>query len=96
MNDAARSSAGRAHYEDVSATGIQGLDDILCGGLTELIRGLHQQGRTVLMVEHHISVVLGLAQRVAVLHHGTLLACGAPGDVMADETVQGAYLGAAL
>jgi branched-chain amino acid transport system ATP-binding protein len=66
------------------------------GGLTELIRGLHQQGRTVLMVEHHISVVLGLAQRVAVLHHGALLACGAPGDVMADETVQGAYLGAAL
>ena len=65
-------------------------------GLTELIRGLHSGGRTVLLVEHHISVVLGLAQRVAVLHHGTLLACGAPGDVMADETVQGAYLGAAL
>jgi branched-chain amino acid transport system ATP-binding protein len=44
-------------------------------------------------VEHHISVVLGLAQRVAVLHHGRLLACGTPGQVMADETVQGAYLG---
>jgi branched-chain amino acid transport system ATP-binding protein len=62
-------------------------------GLTELIAALHSGGRTVLMVEHHISVVLGLAQRVAVLHHGRLLACGAPAEVMADETVQGAYLG---
>jgi branched-chain amino acid transport system ATP-binding protein len=62
-------------------------------GLTELIKNLHSDGRTVLMVEHHISVVLGLAQRVAVLHHGRLLAYGTPGDVMADETVQGAYLG---
>jgi branched-chain amino acid transport system ATP-binding protein len=65
-------------------------------GLTDLIKDLHKEGRTVLMVEHHISVVLGLAQRVAVLHHGTLLADGAPGEVMADETVQGAYLGEPL
>lgn len=65
-------------------------------GLTELIRGLHEEGRTVLMVEHHISVVLGLAQRVAVLHHGTLLAHGTPDEVMANDTVQGAYLGEPL
>jgi branched-chain amino acid transport system ATP-binding protein len=48
------------------------------------------------MVEHHIAVVLGLAQRVAVLHHGELLACDVPEVVMADETVQGAYLGEPL
>jgi branched-chain amino acid transport system ATP-binding protein len=65
-------------------------------GLTELIRNLHTEGRTVLMVEHHISVVLGLAQRVAVLHHGQLLACGTPEAVMADQRVQGAYLGEPL
>ncbi len=65
-------------------------------GLTALIKHLHAGGRTVLMVEHHISVVLGLAQRIAVLHHGQLLACGTPEDVMADETVQGAYLGEPL
>jgi branched-chain amino acid transport system ATP-binding protein len=65
-------------------------------GLMELIRGLHEQGRTVLMVEHHISVVLGLAQKIAVLHHGRLLACDAPAEVMADATVQGAYLGEPL
>jgi branched-chain amino acid transport system ATP-binding protein len=62
-------------------------------GLTKLIAGLHASGRTVLMVEHHMAVVLGLAERVAVLHHGRLLACGHPEAVMADETVQSAYLG---
>lgn len=62
-------------------------------GLVKLIAALHGSGRTVLMVEHHMSVVLGLAQRVAVLHHGRLLACGDPQAVMADQTVQAAYLG---
>lgn len=62
-------------------------------GLTALIAELHAAGRTVLMVEHHMAVVLGLAERVAVLHHGQLLACGHPESVMADQTVQGAYLG---
>jgi branched-chain amino acid transport system ATP-binding protein len=62
-------------------------------GLTKLIAGLHASGRTVLMVEHHMAVVLRLAERVAVLHHGRMLACGHPETVMADETVQSAYLG---
>ena len=64
-------------------------------GLTGLIGGLHRQGRTVLMVEHHLDVVLGLADRIAVLHHGRLLACAAPAEVMADPAVQDAYLGRA-
>lgn len=61
--------------------------------LTSLIRHLHHEGRTVLMVEHHMAVVIGLAQKVAVLNYGRLLAWGDPETVMADETVQGAYLG---
>lgn len=65
--------------------------------LTELIRSLHrEEGRTVLMVEHHMDVLLGLADRLAVMHHGTLLALDTPGAVMADPTVQQAYLGEAL
>lgn len=65
-------------------------------GLTEVIRQVHQSGRTVLMVEHHMDVVLGLVDRVAVMHHGELLACDTPEAVMADEAVQNAYLGAPL
>jgi branched-chain amino acid transport system ATP-binding protein len=63
--------------------------------LTEVIRGLHRGGRTVLMVEHHMDVVLGLADRVAVMHHGELLAVDSPEAVMANPTVQSAYLGSA-
>jgi branched-chain amino acid transport system ATP-binding protein len=51
------------------------------------------QRRTVLLVEHHMDVVLGLADRIAVLHHGRLLACDTPKAVMADPAVQSAYLG---
>ncbi|WP_222703643.1 ABC transporter ATP-binding protein [Sinomonas sp. R1AF57] len=64
------------------------------GALSEVIRGLHRdRGTTVLMVEHHMDVVLGLVDRVAVMHHGRLLAIGTPEAVMADSTVQAAYLG---
>lgn len=63
-------------------------------GLSEIIRSLHRDhGCTVLMVEHHMEVLLGLVERVAVMHFGTLLALGSPADVMADPTVQSAYLG---
>ena len=64
--------------------------------LTELIREIHRGGATVLMVEHHMEVVLGLAQRVAVLHHGELIACGSPDEVTADQAVREAYLGEPL
>jgi branched-chain amino acid transport system ATP-binding protein len=64
-------------------------------GLVELVRRVHGQGRTVLMVEHHLDVVLELADRIAVLHHGRLLACAAPAEVMADPAVQDAYVGRA-
>jgi len=65
--------------------------------LVEVIRELTAgTGRSVLMVEHHMDVVLDVADRVAVLHHGALLACDTPAAVMADTVVQEAYLGEQL
>jgi branched-chain amino acid transport system ATP-binding protein len=65
--------------------------------LVAVIRGLTGgTGRSILMVEHHMDVVLDLADRVAVMHHGALLACDTPDAVMADATVQQAYLGEEL
>jgi branched-chain amino acid transport system ATP-binding protein len=65
--------------------------------LVELVRSVHdEQGKTVLMVEHHMEVVTGLADRIAVMHHGALLACDTPEAIMADRTVQAAYLGEEL
>jgi branched-chain amino acid transport system ATP-binding protein len=65
--------------------------------LVELIRSVHRdEGKTVLMVEHHMEVVTGLAQRIAVMHHGRLLAVDEPAAIMRNETVQQAYLGEPL
>jgi branched-chain amino acid transport system ATP-binding protein len=65
--------------------------------LVELVRSVHEEEhKTVLMVEHHMEVVTGLADRIAVMHHGALLACDTPDAIMADRTVQAAYLGEEL
>lgn len=62
--------------------------------LMGLIRSLHrEQEKTVLMVEHRMDVVVGLSDRIAVMHHGALLACDTPERVMANADVQAAYLG---
>ncbi len=65
-------------------------------GLVDVISAVHRAGKTVLMVEHHIEVVTGLAQRIAVMHHGALLACDTPENVMRNATVQQAYVGEKL
>ncbi len=66
-------------------------------GLTEVIAEVHrEEGKTVLMVEHHMDVLLGLADRVAVMHHGRLLALDTPQRVTSDPVVQQAYLGEQL
>jgi branched-chain amino acid transport system ATP-binding protein len=64
--------------------------------LTALIREIHASGATILMVEHHMEVVLGLAERIAVLHHGALLACDEPSAITENQTVREAYLGEPL
>ncbi len=64
--------------------------------LTRLIGELcAERNATVVMVEHHMDVVLALVDRLAVMHHGALLACDAPAAVMANATVQSAYVGEA-
>jgi branched-chain amino acid transport system ATP-binding protein len=66
-------------------------------GLTALIASVHDEERkTILLVEHRMEVVVGLAERIAVLHHGRLLAFDHPDAVMQNETVQAAYIGEPL
>ncbi|MCO5100237.1 MAG: ABC transporter ATP-binding protein [Burkholderiaceae bacterium] len=58
----------------------------------ELIRRV-TEGRTLVMVEHDMSVVFGLADRISVLVYGQVLATGTPAEIRANEAVQQAYLG---
>ncbi len=59
----------------------------------ELIRTL-SAGKTLLLVEHDMGVVFGLADRIAVLAQGELIAFGTPAEIRADARVRHAYLGA--
>jgi branched-chain amino acid transport system ATP-binding protein len=52
-----------------------------------------ERGLTLLFTEHDMEVVFSIADRVSVLHHGTLIATGAPDAIRADAEVQRVYLG---
>ncbi|MCU0592242.1 MAG: ABC transporter ATP-binding protein [Desulfobacterales bacterium] len=51
------------------------------------------QGKTLLIIEHDMEVVFSLADVITVLHHGAILASGAPAEIRADPKVKQAYLG---
>ncbi len=76
--------------EPAAGIGVDGLRP-----LAELIRGVHQRGLTVLLVEHYVGFALSLADRVIVLDEGILIAEGTPEQVRNDERVITAYLGRA-
>lgn len=62
--------------------------------ILDLIRRLKRDpSKTILLVEHKMDVVRELADRIVVLHNGTLVADGEPAEVIASPVVQQAYLG---
>jgi branched-chain amino acid transport system ATP-binding protein len=49
--------------------------------------------RRILLVEHKMKMILGLSERILVLHHGQLIADGTPAEIQANATVRSVYLG---
>ncbi len=58
-----------------------------------LVKQINKQGVTVLLVEHVMRVIMGLCDRVVVLHHGEKICEGTPKQVCADQNVINVYLG---
>jgi branched-chain amino acid transport system ATP-binding protein len=70
-----------------------GLNASEIDGALALIRQIAERGVTILVIEHLMKVVLSLAQRVLVLHHGQLIAEGSANEIVRNPRVIEAYLG---
>jgi len=76
------------------------LDEVMAGlnpselaGIIELVRRVHAEGVTLIVIEHVMAAMMRLAQRIVMLHHGEKIAEGTPAEIAHDRRVIDAYLG---
>ena len=70
-----------------------GLNDSETAELAAMLRAIGAAGVTVLVVEHNMALVMGVADQVVVLDAGRIIAIGSPAEIRADKAVIEAYVG---
>ena len=71
-----------------------GLTPTECDQMVEVFRELNRaDGLTILLIEHVMRAVMALARHIVVLHHGEIIARGAPEEIVRDRAVLDCYLG---
>jgi branched-chain amino acid transport system ATP-binding protein len=76
------------------------LDEVLAGltptegaEMVKVVKAIRDGGVSLLVIEHVMAAIMALSDRIAVIHHGELLAIGPPAQIAKDPTVVAAYLG---
>jgi len=94
LTDQSNRKARNLAYGDQSDEPAAGMNPSEKGSLSQLIRQIRDNlALTVLLIEHHVPLVMGLCDRIAVLDFGKLIALGDPATVRENRAVIEAYLG---
>jgi branched-chain amino acid transport system ATP-binding protein len=83
-------SGARVLLLDEPAAGLGGAD---MARLVDLLSALKREGLALVIIEHHMDLIMTIADRIVVLDQGRMLATGTPREVQEDERVLEAYLG---